>query len=137
MKNPQELLARLPKIKPVIGPTKGAITAKTITDANASFATAAKGAAQSGRFAVRFHDAGGETHCFDFNKGNCKAAAGKWEAFDTGIVTDKGSWLKILSGEISPLEAFYQGKFELHGAHMLGKRLLATLSGVAENDLKI
>lgn len=134
MKNMQEVLARLPKIKPIVAAPAGAPSAKHITDANAALANAAKGAAQAGRFAVRFHDANGETHCFDFSKDACKVAAGKWEKFEAGIVTDKATWMRILSGAVSPLEAFYQGKFEFHGSQLMGKRLLAKLAGVSEDN---
>jgi putative sterol carrier protein len=70
--------------------------------------------------------------CLTLTPDSCKASEGKYERPPLEILTTAEVWLKIASGQLSPLEAFGQGKLRVRGDITLARFIARKLRGPQE-----
>ena len=70
--------------------------------------------------------------CLTLTPDSCKASEGKYERPDLEILTTVEVWQMIASGELSPLEAFGQGKLRVRGDIALARFTSRKLQGLQE-----
>ncbi len=79
-----------------------------------------------GRFGLRVTDKNKvRDYCMDLLGGECKVSETHAEDATFAIACTKDTWAKIAAGELSPVDAFYQGQMEVEGDLAFGKRLYA------------
>jgi len=79
-----------------------------------------------GRVGLRVTDARRVRHyCIDILGGECTVKEVNAEGAKFAIACTKDTWAQIAVGELSPVDAFYQGRMEVEGDLAFGKRLYA------------
>jgi putative sterol carrier protein len=68
-------------------------------------------------------------YCLSIDCCGCQASSDRAEDPALEIVTRAETWWQIVGGDLSPLDAFIQGKLRVRGDVDLGKRLLRQLAG--------
>ena len=106
------------------------------TNITASFEGMAKLLAR-GRKAVRIQftiSDGNDVRCWNLalTPKSCKASEGKYKSPQLEILTQADTWLKIATGQLSPLEAFGQGKLRVRGDITLARFVARKLRDAKE-----
>ena len=116
------------KFKNFIGSAADAndLSVSALSESVRTIGNALKKGKHVGRVGLRVTDKRKVRHyCADLLGGECKVSETRAENATFAIACTKETWAKIATGELSPVDAFYQGQMEVEGDLAFGKRLYA------------
>ena len=115
-------MKRFATLRPLVGPRQ---------DVGGSFKRMSERLRRSGvrgRLLFRIVGAKPGHWLLDLSRGEFAASKSRAEAADFELLTQQDTWNAIVSGKLSPAEAFLQGKMRVRGDIGLGKRALERLA---------
>ena len=102
------------------------LSVSALSDSVQALGDAIKKGRHVGRFGLRVTDKSKVRHyCVDLLGGECKVSETHAEDATFAIACTKETWAKVAGGELSAVDAFYQGQMEVEGDLAFAKRLYA------------
>ena len=90
-----------------------------------------------GTFYVELQDAETVIHTIVLKDGEVVVERQRPDKADLTLRTSKSTWMQMLAGKLSPVDAFLQGNMEILGDLSFGKRLYAMAAQDDVRDLNI
>lgn len=114
------------KLRPILKPAGKKVSTAALTRSVKSLAGVLEKGREVGRLRLRILD-GRRSHSYaiDLMRGKSSVATGVEGSSDLEIACRKDAYVEMVSGELSPADAFLTGRLEVHGNLGFAKRMYA------------
>lgn len=124
------------KLKPALKPTGKKVTKTDLKRSVENLAGTLAAGREVGRLKLSILD-GRQRHSYaiDLARGKSSVSANAEGRSDFEIACDKDVYVEVVTGKLSPADAFLKGRLEVHGSLGLAKRLYARATRGGRGDL--